>query len=94
MTTKLTLKPIIGARWAIGRTCFNGNFIALIENTPVANKIETELVLQTLGFACTEETLNQYFPKNTKGERCPSFVLMSLWYDLSPANATDAANRV
>ena len=89
-----TLKPIAGARWAIGRTCFNEDFLALIENTPIANESEASSVLQTLGFACTEALLNQYFPKNTKGQRCPTFALMSHWYDLSPANATDAANRV
>lgn len=94
MTAKLTLKPIAGARWAIGRTCLSGDFIGLIENTPVDVESEALSALQTLGLAVTEEVLNQYFPKNPKGERCPTFALMSLWYDLSPANAVDSATRV
>ena len=89
MSAKKQLKPI-----AIGRTCFSGDFISLIKNTSVESEVEALLVLQTLGLAYTEELLNQYFPKNKKGQRCPTFALMSLWYDLSPANAMDAANRV
>jgi hypothetical protein len=90
----MKLRPIPGGRWAIGRECFNGYFIGLIENTAIDHEFETELVLQTLGLAYTEEMLDLYFPQNRESQRCPTFALMSLWYDLSPANVADSANRV
>lgn len=90
----MKLKPIAGARWAIGRECFNGHFIGLVENSPIDRESEAQLILQTLGILNTEAMLSTYFPKNAIGQRCPTFALMSLWYDLSPASVVDSATRV
>ncbi len=94
MSIKMKLKPIPGAHWAIGRECISGHFIGLVENSPIDHESEAQLILQTLGLLCTEDMLNVYLPKNQIGQRCPTFALMSLWYDLSPANVADSANRV
>ena len=94
MSTKMKLKPIAGGRWAIGRTCHNSDFIGLVENSPLDHESEAQLILQTLGLLCTEDMLNVYLPKNQIGQRCPTFALMSLWYDLAPANIVDSATRV
>jgi hypothetical protein len=91
---KLKLKKIKGARYAIARHSLDGKFIGLIENTPVENDAEMYSVLLTLGLAPTKETIDHYFPQNGLGQHCPTFTLMSLWYDLSPANVEDSANRV
>jgi hypothetical protein len=94
MTTKSVLRPIAGARWAISRTCVSGEFVCLVQNSPVESETEALLVLQTVGLLCSREMLDQYFPYSTQHKRCPTFALMSLWYDLSPANAADAATKV
>lgn len=69
--------PITGARWAIGRAGIN-----FIENTPVFSEDHPEQALALLGLAANARTLDQYFPKNSRGKRCPTFELMFLWHQL------------
>lgn len=94
MSTKMKLVPIRGGRWAIGRTTVNGDFIGLIENTPVDSEEEIWQVILTLKLGNDEATLDMYFPQRHEGSRCPTFALMALWYDLAPALVSDSVNRV
>ena len=69
--------PIPGARWAIGRIGIN-----FIENTPVFSKDHPEQALALLDLAVNASTLDQFFPKDHQGNRCPTFELMFLWHQL------------
>lgn len=95
MKQSLTLKYHPRARWAISRTAKTGEFISLIQDTAVTDDDEIQLVLLTLGLPMGNEALTElYFPHNAKGERCPTFALMKLWYQLSPISVSDASARV
>ena len=95
MQKSLALKYYPGARWAISRTAKTGQFISLIQDTAITGDDEILTVLITLGLPINNEVLvDYYFPRNATGERCPTFVLMRLWYELSPISAADAIARV
>lgn len=94
MSTYMKLKQTPGARWAIARTAITGEFVALIESTPVAGDEEMFLALLTLDLPVTPPVVEHFFPKNWEGKRCPTFELMSLWYDLAPATVADGKDKV
>lgn len=95
MTKTLALKYYPGGRWAISRTTKTGEFISLIQDTPIAHESEIAQVFAALGLPEADERLTEeYFPKNNNGESCPTFALMSLWYELSPIATVDAIARV
>lgn len=64
-----------GARWAIGRAGIN-----FIERTPVDDEEYPVRALALLGIPIRSATLDQYFPQNEYGQRCPTFAFMRIWY--------------
>jgi hypothetical protein len=74
------IKPIAGARWTIGAPIGN-EWIGLIERTP-AKATEIKKVMGALNIS--EKDIDTYFPKNKKGERCPTFELVKIFDRLRP----------
>ena len=64
-----------GARWAIGRGGIN-----FIERTAVDDEQHPIQALAQLRIPIMDAALDEYFPKNDLGERCPTFSFMRLWY--------------
>ena len=74
--TNGTLKPVPGGgRWAISHAG-----IHLIENTAVMRASDPARALATIGLPVTEELLDEHFPSNEQGKRCPTFTFMRLWH--------------
>lgn len=70
------IKPLKnGGRWAIGRDGIN-----LIERSSVEDEQFALQALALLRIRITEAALDQYFPKDADGRRCPTFAFMRLWY--------------
>jgi hypothetical protein len=55
------LMPTRGGRWAISRR-IHGEWLALIESTPVDNPDHPAIVLAALGILPTAGNLERYFP--------------------------------
>lgn len=77
------LKEMPGALWAISRKV-NGamNSVALIQDMPASDE-EIRLAMEWTYLRSSE--VDKYFPKNPKGERCPTFELMALFHELPRA---------
>jgi len=71
-----TIKPHPQGRWAISREVSPGQTIYLIERTPVFHASDITTVLTYLGYAPTPAVVDQFFPVNSAGERCPTFDLL------------------
>ena len=76
MSTKMKLVPVRGGRWAIARTTASGDFVSLIENSPVDSKEEIWQVMLALKLSTDKVALDTYFPRNHQGKRCPTFGLV------------------
>ena len=81
------LVPVSGGRWAVSRT-INRRSIALIQDTPVDDEYNINIVLQSLGIACTQQNLDRYFPMrhrifpNRESGRAPTLELLELFSQL------------
>jgi hypothetical protein len=71
-----TIKPHPQGRWAISRPVSPGVTVYLIERTPVSDESIITLVLTYLGYAPTPALVDEFFPRNSEGRRCPTFALM------------------
>lgn len=94
MSKNVKLQPVPKGRWAIGRIAITGELISLIEGYPVIGEEEILVAFLTLGIKDSEEARRRFFPKNVKGESCPTFELISMWYDLKPASIADTKDKV
>ena len=68
------------AHWAISREIRGGDTVYLIQERPVFKEEDPKRVLTALGIDPTNGNLDHFFPKNDRGNRCPTFKLMELWY--------------
>lgn len=70
-------------RWAIGREV-SGEWIALIQNSPVDDESEVVKVLSALNIELTYENMVRYFPFRRPGNnRCPTLELLELFARLA-----------
>ncbi len=86
-----TIKKQPGARWAISRATGSGYTIYLIENAPVSDVSLTEdqVIVRVLTHLNLENHLTvveEYFPTNVKGRRCPTLELMRRWCESAYSN--------
>lgn len=75
-------------RWAISRRKQTGEWVALIERTPVREEV-AKRALRMLGKPDDLWELATYFPEGADGHRRPTFELMQLWYQLGIGKPTD-----
>lgn len=80
------IKRIPGARWAIGAPV-NGEWISLIQDTS-ATPGDVAKVLSALSIP--QEEVEKYFPKNRRGEYCPTFELIRMFDRLRPRPRKDS----
>lgn len=70
------LMPTRGGRWAISRR-IRGEWLALIESTPVDNLDYPAIVLASLGIMPTALNLERYFPD--RGGPSPTLELLEMF---------------
>jgi hypothetical protein len=75
------LPPVNGGRWAISREV-EGQWVALIENTPPFYPSDILTVLVVLAIEPTQENLDYYFPIRGERGRCPTLDLLELFSEL------------
>jgi len=75
------LPPTNGGRWAISRE-IEGQWVALIENTPLFYPSDALTVLVALAIEPTDANLNHYFPIHGERGRCPTLDLLELFSHL------------
>lgn len=78
-------KKTEGAYWAISRN-IQGRWVHLIQECKLKDEKDALIVLHALQIDPTENALNEYFPRNAFGERCPTFELLLLTNVLDPTH--------
>ena len=78
---RLKIEPMGRARWAVSRF-IGGRCINLVQWSYVSDEGHPEVVLAELGIPITEGSLDCYFPRNERGQRCPTYQLMEMFYYL------------
>lgn len=72
-------------KWVISREV-GGRWISLHQDNPLFEQGDDVKILQALRISATKENLDEYFPRNADGNRCPTLDLMEHCNVLDPTN--------
>ena len=79
------LYPAPGGVWVISRFV-EGRWIGLLQNNPLFDPGDAEVILQALNIPAIKSNLDLYFPEREGLGRCPTLELMELCNVLDPTN--------